>query len=110
MPAFAQLLLNLRKAPGELIDKEEYEKKIQEEFPGEEESGIPRVIEEVRMTRLNENYLIGDDSILYDNAKKAVKELSEGRGVENIQYGAGNTGWWLKAVGIMPLTKTWKKF
>lgn len=80
---------------GELIDKEEYEKKIQEEFPGEEESGIPRVIEEVRMTRLNENYLIGDDSILYDNAKKAVKELSEGRGVENIQYGDGK--YWVVA-------------
>ena len=80
---------------GELIDKEEYEKKIQEEFPGEEESGIPRVIEEVRITRLNENYLIGDDSILYDNAKKAVKELSEGRGVENIQYGDGK--YWVVA-------------
>ena len=40
-------------------------------------------------TRLNEKYLLGDDNILYDNSGKAVKELNNGRGVEDILYASG---------------------
>ncbi len=82
-------------ADGELITQNQYDEIVAKEK--ESRIGGMTILERLDAnledqpvrTRLNEKYLLGDDNILYDNSGKAVKELNNGRGVEDILYASG---------------------